>query len=442
MGKVIELFDNLRNALTGQGTPRDPRMTAAYLPSLRMGQHEIDAAYRSSGLMRKIVQIPALDCVREWRSWRSEADDVTLIEAEERRLGIRQKVRQAEVLRGLGGGALILITPGNHASELRPDMIYKGGLIAVNVVSRWQLRAKDWHRDLASPDYGNPTMWQINSGAAAVDIHPSRVIAFRADNAGATAALGSDDDAYWGESKVAQVLDAVKDSDGARASFAALVHKARCLRIGIPGLLDLVSGPEGSTNVTARMSILAAAESIHNAIVFDAGGPDGKGGETIAEATYSFAGARDMLEAFWGFVAAVSDIPATRLLGRAPEGMNSSGDSQQRDWQKMVRARQTLELGPCIDQLDRYLIPSALGSTPKGAWYEWSPLDTPSEADEASRFKAVAEALEKVQGMSIVPDEAFAEAAQSVLIENGWLPALEAALAKLPTDEGLEGEAD
>lgn len=439
MGQILQLFDNLRNALTGMGTARDPRMAAAYTPSLRLGQAEIDAAYRGSGLMRKIVQIPALDMVREWRSWRSEADDVTLIEAEERGLGIRQKVREVEVLRALGGGALIMGLPGDHNTPA-PANVGKGGLAFLNVVSRWHLSFDRIEDDFREPTCGEPRMWRVQIDGGHVDIHPSRVIPFRGDTAAARLGPGSHDDAFWGDSVVAAVLDAVRDSDTARASFAALMHKARCLRIGIPGLMDMVSGPEGSANINARMSILSTAESIHNAIVFDAGGQDGNGGEKITEATYSFAGAKDVLEAYWGFVAAVSDIPATRLLGRAPEGMNSSGDSQQRDWQKMVRARQTLELGPCIDRLDRYLIPSALGSTPKGIWYSWSPLDTPSEADEATRFKTVAEALEKIQGMNIIADEAFNQAAQSVLIDSGWLPALEAALAKLPGGEGLEGE--
>lgn len=441
MGTVTQLFDNLRNALTGQGGARDPRMAATYMPIPRLSQGEIDAAYRGSGLLRKIVQIPALDMVREWRSWRSEADDVTLIEAEERRLGIRQKIRELEVLRGLGGGAMILGLPGDHASPA-PQSVGKGGLAFINVVSRWHLGFSEIEEDYRQPAYGEPRMWKMSTDRGQVDLHPSRVIPFRADTAASLIGQCSKEDAFWGESTIAQVLDAVKDSDTARASFAALMHKARCLRIGIPGLLDLVSGPNGAKNVSDRMSILATAEGIHHAIVYDAGGPDGTGGEKITEATYSFAGAKDILNAYAEFVAAISDIPATRLLGRAPEGMNSSGDSQQRDWQKMVRARQTLELGPCIDRLDRYLVPSALGSTPQGAWFDWSPLDTPSQGDEATRFKTVAEAMEKIQGMNVIPDEAFNEAAQSVLIENGWLPALEAALAKLPGDDGFEGGAD
>lgn len=437
MAQIVQLFDHLRNALTGMGMRGDPRTSAIYAPTPWLGMHEIDAAYRGSGLLRKIVQIPAHDTVREWREWRLPAEEVTAVEAEESRLGIRQKVREAEVLRGLGGGAFVLITPGDPASPLEPATIGRGGLVAVNVVSRWHLTGVDWVEDLASPLYGTPQAFEVNSQRRdRVRIHPSRVVCFRGDRTAASLGMvGSHDDVFWGESVIAQVLDAVKDCDSARASFAALLHKARALRIGIPGLMDMVATEEGSKRIDARMAILAAAEGIHRAVVFDSGGEDGKGGETISDATYSFTGAKDMLNAYAEFVAAISDIPATRLLGRAPEGMNSSGTSQQADWNKAIRARQTLDLGPCIDQLDRVLLQSALGKTPDGAWYDWTPLDTPSQADEATRFKTFSEALEKVQTLGVVPDTAFAEAAQSVLVEAGWLPALEAALARVPESE-------
>jgi hypothetical protein len=125
----------------------------------------------------------------------------------------------------------------------------------------------------------------------------------------------------------------------------------------------------------------------------------------------------------------------TRLWGKSAEGMNSSGDSQQRDWTKMVRAKQTLQLQPSLDQLDAALIPSALGSRPDDVWWQFAPLDTPSEAEEATRFKTTMDAIEKVQATGAIPDEAFAKGFQNTLIEGGWMPGLEGALEELGEDE-------
>jgi uncharacterized protein len=231
----------------------------------------------------------------------------------------------------------------------------------------------------------------------------------------------------------------VQDSDMARAAFAALLNKARTLRVGVRGLYEMIAAGQESV-VNERLAIMAAAESIHNAIIFDAGNEEGKGGELIQDAQYKFEGAKDIINALNEFVAAISDIPATRLLGRAPEGMNASGDSQQADWQKLVRARQTLDLAPCLDRLDRYLVPSALGSTPATYAYDFAPLGTESDKDRANRFKTEAEAVQIVANMGIVPERALARGTQSWMVAEGYLPELEAALAEIPDEEryGLE----
>lgn len=429
---VVQLFDRLSNALTGQGTRHDPRIASTY-QFAPLTQQDIAAAYSGSGLLRKICQIPALDMVREWRTWNGlEADQVAKVYETEKKFGIVGKVRQAEVLRAMGGGALIMGLPGDTAQPANP----KAPLAFVHVVSRWHLTFETLQDDPTEDGYGEPAMWRMSTTSGQKDIHPSRVIPFRADQTAALAMPAwSSQDQFWGESVVAQVLDAVKDSDTARASFAALLHKAKLLRIGIPNLIELAAAPEGEAQVMKRLAILATAESIHNATIFDAGDPEtGKGGEQITDAEYNFAGAKDMLYAYGEFVAAISDIPATRLLGRAPEGMNASGESQQADWQKRIKAMQTLDLGPCMERLDPHLL-AAAGAPSGVANYSWDPLDTPSEKENAERFKIQMEAVDKLAGLAAIPDQAFNRGVQSLLVEEGYLPELELALSELDETE-------
>lgn len=422
---VVPIRDSMVNAMSGTGTHHDLRASATYAYNLPLTQYEIAAAYQS-GLMRKIVRIPAFDMVREWRTWTGlKADEMAAVYAEEKRLGLVAKVLQAETLRGLGGGALVMGLPGEPSQPAPPT----GDISFLHVVSRWHLSFNRLEDDATKEGFGDPAMWRMSTTAGQQDIHPSRVIPFRADTTASLAIPGyAGSDAYWGESTVAQVLDAVKDSDTARASFAALLHKARLLRIGIPKLYEMIAGGQDK-QVMDRLSVLATAESIHNATIYDSGDDEGKGGEEIKDATYNFAGAKDVLNAFAEFVSAVSDIPATRLLGRAPEGMNSSGESQQADWNKKVRALQTLQLAPCLDRLTPYLAPVATAA------YDFDPLDTPSEKENAERFKLQTEAIDKLQATGTIPDEAFARGVQSLMVEEGYLPELEAALAELGDEE-------
>lgn len=431
------LGDTLTNVINGLGSTADPRSANLYLFQ-PLAPQQINAAYRGSGLMRKVIDIPAFDMVREWRDWQAEADQITKLEAEERRLGLRPKIMLAEIMRGLGGGAIILGAPGDLSTAVRPSA--NGTLAYAHVVSRYALTANEWVDDLADPLFGGPKYWTVQADARQQRIHPSRVVCFRGDPV--PNLDGSDfETEFWGESKVQRVLDAVQDADTARAGFASLIAKARNTIIGIPGLSDLVATTEGEGRLRRRIAAMMAGESIFNATLRDAG--DGKegSGETIDHRQVTWAGIPDIIRVFAEAVSAAADIPMTRLWGKAAEGMNSSGDSQQRDWTKMVRARQELTLRPCMEAIDALLIPSALGGgAPADVWWQFAPLDTPSEAEEATRFKSTMEAIEKLQNTGAIPDQAFAKATQNTIVEGGWMPGLEGALAEIPEEErfGLE----
>lgn len=436
MGKVLQFVDGLRNAITGQGTSRDPRTASHYAQCRALTQPEIEAAYRGSGLLKKIIQIPPLDMVREWREWNGLDDDqAALVWDEEKRLGLREKCKLAETLRGLGGGAFILGLPG-LPNEPAPTTISTRGLSYINVVSRWHLTFSAIQDDARLPGYGEPVMWRMQTATGQVDVHPSRVVAFRADTSASLISATTDiADAFWGESRLAQVLDAVKDSDTARASFAALMHKARLTRVGIPKLMELVSTQDGETALNGRLQTMALAESMYNIALFDSGDGKDSASETITDVSYNFAGAKDIINAYGEFACAISDIPATRLLGRAPEGMNSSGDSQQADWGKLIMARQNLELAPCLDRVDAFMLPSAIGSAPENASYAFAPLDVETEKDRATRFFTQMQAVEKLVAMNTMPEQALNRGVQSLLVAEGYLPELEDALSDLSDEE-------
>lgn len=437
---VRNLFDGLANALTGAGTRGDPRQANTY-SFIPLSQQGIESAYRGSGLMRKIIDIPAEDTVREWREWKGDAPDLSALWSEEKRLGIPQKVMRAEILRGLGGGALILGLPGDPALPANVQAMGQGKLEYIHVVSRWHLSVDgQWEDDPLSPLFGGPRMWQMQTSQGQRRIHPSRVICFVAD---AVPGLinGSAEDIFWGESRVQRVLSAVEDCDTARTAFANLINKASRTRVGIPNLSEQLAGLDGEANLSKRIANFALGESMFNATIYDAGaGKDSMNpGEQIDDVQYNFAGIKDVMEAFGLWASAISDIPATRLLGRAAEGMNSSGESQQKDWNKQIRARQTLITGPCLDKLDQFLIPSAIGQVDGKLWYEFPPLDMPDEKTVAETFKITMEAATALQMTGAVPDEAFNKGLQSTITEAGWMPALEGALAEIPEAERYGG---
>ncbi|MFT4056171.1 MAG: DUF1073 domain-containing protein [Novosphingobium sp.] len=398
-------------------------MTRMFAPQLAY------AAYLESGMMQRVIDLPASDRVREWRDWQADKDQIEKLEAEEARLGLVAKVKAAEILRGLGGGALILVAGGTPSEALNVTGV--GGLTAVNLVHKDQITLVDIDDELASPNYGKPRAFKI--GSQQTEIHPSRVVCFPGDPlvVGYGVTL---EQAFWGKSRITRIFKDVMRSDNAQDWFAALVRKAKLLRIGIPNLTDTISAPGGQERMNRRMAAIGLSESVLNGTLYDAG--DGQNpGEKIDDYQVSWTGIPAMMDAFDQRVAAVSGIPFTVLQGRSPGGLNSTGNHDRDNWNREVAMGQNLELRPCLEQIDAALIPSALGSRPPEVWFKFAPLSTPTEAEQATVFKTRMEAVTALEALKVIPDEAMAKGVQNLVVEEGYLPGLDAALDEIPEDE-------
>lgn len=432
----IRMSDTLGSAITAAGGFRQGGVGGFI--SAMFGRQLALAAYQVSGLMRKAIRIPADDRVREWRDWQAAEPQIKALEAEEQRLGLVAKFRQAEILRGIGGGALILALPGNPP-EPAPATIGKGQLTAVNVVYRTQLTLKDIDKEITSLTFGLPRFYRF--GDNQTDIHPSRVIPFRGDPIAAGALAISDEDAFWGDCRLDQIFREGQRTDDTKGWFSELVKKAKLLRIGIPDVAELTATAAGQAKLDARIGLIGTGESILNATVFAAAGRDGAPGETVTDFQVTWAGIPAIMDAFDQAFAAVADIPFTRLYGRSPAGMNATGKSDDNNWNKMVATGQKLDTRPCLEQLDPFLIRSA-GVDPTKVTWKFAPLDVPSEQDEATTFDKTMDAVTKLQATGAIPEVAFTKGVQNLMAEREYMPGLDQALAEIPENErfGLTAE--
>lgn len=433
---VRKLFDGLVNALSGFGTTTDPRSYNRY-HFLRLTDAEISAAYRSSWLMRKIIAKPAQDMVREWRDWQTDKPNIEKLEAEEKRLGVREKFKKAEILRGLGGAGMVIYIDGDdQAAPLDPERIRAGAITALHVWHRSRFSVGQSIDVWGDPWFGHPSYYQVNltGDARQVKFHPSRVIPFRGDEPGDSASMDWQD-IWWGDSKVQVVKDTVDNAHTSEDGFAALIKDARNRRLAIPRLTERLSTATGEEQFRKRAQALAMGESSLGVTFLDGGDSDGKGGETLTDRQMVWTGIPDIKSSYLSAVAAAANMPETVLLGRSPAGMNATGKGDQQIWEQEVKARQDLNMRPCMDQLDAALIPSALGKLDPDVWYSFAPLSTPTEAEEATTFKTTVDALTGLQGTGTLPTIAFEKAVQNLLEERGWLPGLGDALGEMGEEE-------
>lgn len=446
-----EIFDGFMSMISGinAGGSKNSGNTYVFTPA---SEYEITSAYRQ-GWFRKIVDIPAEDMTREWREWQAEKDQVEAIEETEKRLDLVRKVRQAIVLARLyGGSALLVGTKGDALTELKPETIGKDGLDFVHAIGRFEFSRlgtseKDGEsqiiRDPLSPYFGQPLYYEIPSvnGKPGRKIHASRVIkfsgAFVPFLAAGQAAYGSTDgrvlsgagtaDATgWGDSLWEACKQAVMNTDLTANGIAELVSEAKVDVVKIKGFMSMIAQKAYETQQINRWTAAANLKSMRNILLLDAD-------DEWQQKQISFDGLPDVLKLYLMMMAGVADIPATRLLGKSPDGQNSTGESDLRNYYDSLKSKQNVDLRATLYALDEMVIRSALGDRPDEVYYDWSPLWQPTATEKATIDKTVAETIKTYADTGVIPPPALAKGAQGRLIEDAVLPGLEDALAEAET---------
>lgn len=431
MGAISFIADRLSNVMSGLGTTADRSTRAGYY-FLPVAPDQVEAAYRTSWLMRKIVDVPPLDMTRAWRAWQTEKDVIEKLEAEERRLQLRDKVKRALILARLWGGSAIIIGSNDDTPEkpLNLNSIGKGELPFLHVVSCHQISAGAVITNPLDPHFGEPEHFTLGT----TRLHPSRVVAF----VGQPAPEGgrySGITGYWGDPLMQSIERALKNADLAQDGFAALIDEAKIDIIKIPDLMQNVGSTEYETRLLARLSAAAAGKSTWRALMLDAS-------EEWEQKQISWAGIPDIITSYLQAVSGAADIPITRLLGQSPKGLQSTGDGEERDYNAMIAARQDEMLAPALDRIDEVLIRSALGTRPTDIWYKFNPLTqlTPKDAAEIEAKRATT--IKTYADTGLIEDAALSVVAKNAVIESGYWPGSESAFEDVEAAAGEESDGD
>ncbi|TQI72920.1 hypothetical protein FHT98_0640 [Bosea sp. AK1] len=423
--------DTLVNLMSGLGTVRDKSAGGMFVLPL-LDKSQVDNAYRGDWIARKIIDVPAFDETREWRDWQADKPQIEEIEAEEARLSVQRKVMQVRKLARLYGGAVLFIGTGDAdpMQELRPDRIGAGGLKYLHVFSRHEMIAGELDQDPLSPFYGEPIKYSLAGKAGMVDVHPSRVVRF------VGAEIPDRVMAYdgWGDTVLQAVYDAVMQAGSAAAAIAAMLQEAKVDIVKVPGFMENLATEEYRSKILQRYSLANTGKSITNTLMID-------GEEEWDHKQISFATLPEVLNTYLQIASGAADIPATRLLGQTPGGLQSTGQSDIRNYYDRISAGQNLELRPALSRLDEILIRSALGKRPPAVHYTWAPLWQMTEVEKSEVALKKAQAVKAIADTGLIPDPAFARGVQNMFVEDGTFPGLDAALEEFgdePEDKDEE----
>lgn len=430
-------FDSLQNVMSGMMTDRDKSSADRFFARI-IDDAELEAMYRNDWITRKIVDAPAGDMVREWRAWQGDKDAAAAIWDAEQAFGIVEKVRTAKQWQRLFGGAALIIGDGSASptAPLDVDRVRQGGIRYVYPVSRKRLKVSEINRDLETDNFGNPDFFQLTAGGRSLQVHHSRVVAFRGLRSPDTDTAND----WWGDSVIQSVYDAIRHAARAAGGFSALIDEAIVDKVTTPELNAALTNPDDEKRFIKRYQLAATGKSLFKMLILGEG-------ETWERQQINFTNFEPIMMAFLSIVSGASDIPATRMLGQSPRGLNATGESDLRNYYDMISSRQTSELGPEIRRFDEILKRHAIGPGQAGAqgtekesddlYFTWNSLwsMTPKEKSEVNLNNAKSAQIHSLLG--VIDGEVMRKSLESQLIETGVYPGLEAALEEME-DEGRE----
>lgn len=437
----LPFIDSLQNFVAGLGTSRDKASASTYSLTTPT-ERELSDMYRVSWLARKIVDIIPLDATRQWRKWQADAAQIEAIEALEKRLGLRVKIKEALTKARLFGGAAIYIgtRDTDPSKPLLPERMGRDGIRYLAVIPRQQLSAIELESDPATERYGLPKAYQLSGSSGVQVIHQSRLVVF-VGAALPDATLASGPEYGWGDSVLTATQDAIKHADATLANVASMVFESKVDVVKIPGFMDNIADKEYRKRVMERLQLAGIAKGINGMLVLDAE-------EEYETKQLGFGQLPELMDRFLQVVSGAADIPATRLLGQSPAGLSSTGEADTRNYYDRIRAVQELDIGPAMQVLDECLIRSALGNRPPEVHYEWASLWQSTPEQRATTGKTVADTIVALNNTRLWPVDVMSEVATNMLTECGAAPGLESAMDDyvgdddMPEPEQVDNEGD
>lgn len=412
---TIDAFQN-QMARLGFGQPN--LNEGADYPLTRMSQNYnlFTSLYRSSWIVRKIVDVFPSDMVKNWIKFNSSLDPekISKINSVIRKTKTKEKIKEGLRWARLYGGAagLILIDGDEDLSEpLDYDTImlddYKGLLI----FDRWNGIYPDieLEDDISDEEYGYPKYYSISLSEAnsnlmlsynkqdLVKVHHSRIVRF---NGRDLPLWERQAEMFWGESEIEIVFEELKKRDNTSANIASLIFLANIRVLKMNDLGQLLGASTQKAQENLYKVLQAQNQLMSNMGIYVMDKDDDFGSEQ-----YSFGGLNDIYESFMLDIAGACEMPVTKLFGREPAGFNSTGESDLTQYYDTLEEKQETYLQPIIDKLLPIIFMSALGAIPEDLDWEFNPCMNVNSKDLVDLAQSMASPIFEAFNAGLITKE-------------------------------------
>ena len=346
----------------------------------------LTAMYRENWLTMRIIDMPAEDMTRAWYRLSASVseEDVHALRRLEARHSVKQELTNALRWARLYGGSLALMVIRGEEDRLDqpldPDLLLPGCFQGLLVLDRAQgiQPSAELVSDLDDPDFGLPERYTVDldtESCRSVTLHHSRVLRFVGRELPRMETVRED---YWGASEMEHIHDELLKRSAASANIAQLLFQANVTTLKMSDFGDLL----GFGTEEQRRSV-EYAMGLENRFRTSFGVQLLSRDDSFENHAYSFTGLSEIYEQFMMDMAGAAEIPATRLFGRSPQGMNATGESDLRNYYDMIASLQERQLRPALEKLLPVMAVSCWGEAPADLGFVFEPVMTTSPAERA-----------------------------------------------------------
>jgi len=354
---------------------------------------QLEFMYRGSWIVGAAVDAVADDMIREGVDFGSTIapDKIEKLRGCIDDIDLWGSIGDVERWARLYGGAIgvYLIDGQDPSTPLRPETVTQGAFKGILALSRWELMptTNAVIGELGS-HIGQPEFYQVGPQATAFQgkkVHHSRVIRREGIRLPYFQRLAEQG---WGLSVVERMFDRLVAFDSATTGSAQLVYKAYLRTLKIKGLRDiLAAGGAAEATLTKQVEGIRKFQSTEGLTLLDAE-------DDFDTHAYTFAGLDDLLLQFGQQLSGATGIPLVRLFGQSPAGLNSTGESDIRNYYDNIKALQKRNLRKPLTTTFDLLHRSVFGQKPDAGFnFEFNPLWQLTEEQRANIAKTITETV-------------------------------------------------
>lgn len=386
--RALDAFTNMLARL-GAGTPNLLEGTEYTTERMTRDFATLNALYRESWIVRRIVDVIPADMLKNWITITSGIEPAVekKISLALRRTQLIDKLKRGMQWGRLYGGALGIMLVKHQGNDLttplRLDYIMPGDFAGMLIFDRWNgvSPSSELVDDVTDPEYSYPKYYTISdpTNGGMVQIHHSRCIRFPGNLLPYWEELS---ELQWGASVIEPIMDDLKKRDNVSWNIAQLTFMANLRVLKMEDLGQLLA----STDAISQQELYNTIQA-QNILMSNMGLQIMDSKDSMETHQYTFGGLADVYQQFLMDIAGAAEMPVTKLFGRSPAGLNATGQSDLQNYYDMIAEKQESYLRPILNKVLPPFIISTLGSMPDDFDFDFDPVAEPSDKERAELAK-------------------------------------------------------